>query len=40
MLLKEIGEGEEVHELDIQLLKRASDWINKNRKAWTALTGN
>jgi 3-dehydroquinate synthase len=40
MLLKEIGKGEEVHELDIQLLKSASDWLNKNRKAWTALTGN
>ncbi len=40
MLLKEIGKGEEVHELDIQTLKKSSDWINKNRKAWTALTGN
>lgn len=40
MLLKAIGKGEEVHELDIQLLKKSSDWINKNRTAWTALTGN
>jgi 3-dehydroquinate synthase len=40
MLLKEIGKGEEVHELDIELLKKSSEWINKNRTAWTALTGN
>ena len=40
MLLKEIGKGEEVHELDIQLLKKSSDWINKKRTAWTAITGN
>ncbi|HKO80527.1 MAG TPA: 3-dehydroquinate synthase, partial [Chitinophagaceae bacterium] len=40
MLLNAIGKGEEVHELDIELLKKSSDWINKNRTAWTALTGN
>lgn len=40
MLLQEIGKGEEVHELDMQVLKRSSEWINKNRTAWTALTGN
>jgi len=40
MLLKEIGKGEEVHELDIELLKKSSEWINKNRTAWTALMGN
>ena len=40
MLLQSIGKGEEVHELDIELLKRSSDWINKKRMAWTAPTGN
>jgi len=40
MLLQAIGRGEEVHELDLQLLKRSSDWINKNRMAWTPLRDN
>jgi 3-dehydroquinate synthase len=40
MLLQAIGKGEEVHELDIQLLKRSGDWINKNRMAWKPATGN
>lgn len=40
MLLQAIGKGEEVHKLDIQLLKRSSDWINKNRMTWTPLTDN
>ncbi|MGZ8541515.1 MAG: 3-dehydroquinate synthase [Chitinophagaceae bacterium] len=40
MLLQAIGKGEEVHELDIQLLKRSGDWIIKNRKAWTPAMGN
>jgi 3-dehydroquinate synthase len=40
MLLQEIGKGEEVHELDVQLLKQSSDWINKNRMAWTPTAGN
>ena len=40
MLLQSIGKGEEVNELDIELLKRSSDWINKKRMAWTASTGN
>lgn len=40
MLLQAIGKGEEVHELDIQLLKQSSDWINKKRMAWTPATGN
>ena len=40
MLLQSIGKGEEVHELDIELLKRSSDWINKKRMAWTPHTGN
>lgn len=40
MLLKAIGKGEEVHELDIQLLKKAGDWINKNKMSWTPVTGN
>ena len=40
MLLQSIGKGEEVHELDIPLLKRSGDWINKNRMAWTPTTGN
>jgi len=40
MLLQAIGKGEEVHELDIQLLKQSSDWINKKRMAWTPATGS
>jgi 3-dehydroquinate synthase len=40
MLLQTIGKGEEVHELDIELLKRAGNWINKNRMSWTPVTGN
>ena len=40
MLLNAIGKGEEVHVLDIELLKKSSEWINKNRTAWTALTDN
>jgi len=40
MLLKAIGKGEEVHELKIPLIKKASDWINKNSMAWTPVTGN
>ena len=40
MLLQSIGKGEEVHELDIELLKKSSDWITKKRMAWTAPTGN
>jgi len=40
MLLQAIGKGEEVHELEITLLKRSGDWINKNRMAWTPTTGN
>ena len=40
MLLQAIGKGEEVHELKIPLLKKAGDWINKNRMAWTPATGN
>jgi 3-dehydroquinate synthase len=40
MLLQSIGKGEEVHELEIPLLKRSSDWINKNRMAWIPVTGN
>ena len=40
MLLTAIGKGEEVHELDIQLLKRSSDWIIKNEMAWIPATGN
>ena len=35
MLLQAIGKGEEVHELDIELLKKSSDWINKKTRAWT-----
>jgi 3-dehydroquinate synthase len=31
MHLLAIGKGEEVHELNIELLKKSSDWINKNR---------
>lgn len=33
MLLKKIGEGEEVHELDTGLLKKSTEWINKNKMA-------
>ncbi len=33
MLLKAIGEGEEVHELNTELLKKSSEWINKNKMA-------
>ncbi len=40
MLLSAIGKGEEVHELDISLLKKSSDWINKKRMAWTPGTDN
>ncbi|RYF95967.1 MAG: 3-dehydroquinate synthase, partial [Chitinophagaceae bacterium] len=40
MLLREIGKGEEVHHLDTPLLKKASDWITTNNRAWTANTGN
>lgn len=40
MLLQAIGKGEEVHELEIPLLKKSGDWINKNRMAWTPTTGN
>ncbi len=40
MLLEAIGKGEEVHELDIQVLKQSSDWINKKRRTWTPATGN
>jgi 3-dehydroquinate synthase len=40
MLLRAIGKGEEVHEMDIQLLKRSGHWINKNRMTWTPATGN
>ena len=40
MLLQAIGKGEEVHELDIEVLKQSSDWINKKRMAWTPATGN
>ncbi len=40
MLLKAIGTGEEVHELDRQLLKRSGDWIIKNGTAWTPNLGN
>lgn len=29
MLLNEIGKGEEVHEMDPALVKRASQWIKK-----------
>lgn len=29
MLLKEIGKGEEVHHLDLALLKRSSDWLKQ-----------
>ncbi len=29
MLLKQIGRGEEVHELDLSLLKQASDWLKR-----------
>jgi 3-dehydroquinate synthase len=40
MLLQAIGKGEEVHELDIGILKKSSDWINKNRTVWTPFTDN
>ncbi len=40
MLLQAIGKGEEVHELDIQLLKRSGDWINKNKMTWIPVMGN
>jgi 3-dehydroquinate synthase len=40
MLLQTIGKGEEVHELDLQLLKRSGDWIIKNGKAWTPAMDN
>lgn len=40
MLLQAIGKGEEVHELNIQLLKRSSDWIIKNEMAWIPATDN
>ena len=40
MLLQAIGKGEEVHELDIEVLKQSSDWINKKRMAWIPATGN
>lgn len=40
MLLKAIGTGEEVHELDRQLLKKSGDWIIKNGTAWTPNLGN
>ena len=40
MLLQAIGKGEEVHELDIEILKQSSDWINKKRMAWISATGN
>ena len=33
MLLQAIGKGEEVHQLDIEVLKQTSDWINKKRMA-------
>lgn len=39
MLLTSIGEGEEVHALSTELLKKSSEWINKNRMSWTATTG-
>ncbi len=29
MLLKEIGKGEEVHEIDPTLVKQASEWVRK-----------
>jgi 3-dehydroquinate synthase len=40
MLLKAIGKGEEVHELDMQILKRSSDWIIKNEMTWKPATDN
>ena len=40
MLLKKIGEGEEVHELDTALLKKSTEWINKNRMAWKLNMGS
>jgi len=40
MLLQAIGKGEEVHELDIQLLKRSCEWINKNKMTWIPVMGN
>ncbi len=40
MLLTSIGQGEEVHELDISLLKKSSEWINKKRMAWIPGTDN
>lgn len=40
MLLQKIGKGEEVHHLDIQLLRKASEWITSNTSAWTPSTGN
>ena len=40
MLLQAIGKGEEVHELDIEVLKQSRDWINKKRMAWIPATGN
>jgi hypothetical protein len=29
MLLREIGKGEEVHQLDISLLQKASAWLKQ-----------
>jgi 3-dehydroquinate synthase len=40
MLLQAIGKGEEVHELDIQLLKRSCEWISKNKMTWIPVMGN